>query len=177
MLDAVSRLARPADRALEVGFGTGWYTFPLRECVGAVVAVDPSEPMRARMHEILSGMPSDGVVVRPGTLPHGLAGLGEFDGALSVGVLDYIDDLGAGLAGLAAAVRPGGWVVATFPHRCLTGRMSSVTGRALGRRVFLRSRAELLAAATDTGLELERCADVGLTRPGRTLVLAGRRRT
>jgi arsenite methyltransferase len=104
--------AQPGDRILDAGCGPGFYTRELLDKVGpngSVVSVDQSAQMlavagrRCEGHANVAFEESDVTV-----LPVESEG---FDRALSVQVLEYVQDFGAALAEIHRALRPGGRAV------------------------------------------------------------------
>jgi SAM-dependent methyltransferase len=104
--------ARPGERILDVGCGPGFYCAELLEEVGPsgrVVGLDASPAMLA-LAERRCGA-NDKVELRAaeaGALPVEDA---SFDGAVTVQVQEYVADVGASLAELHRALRPGGRLV------------------------------------------------------------------
>lgn len=104
--------AQPGERVLDVGSGPGFFAAELLERVGpegSVVGVDQSPEMLAAAHKRCEAFPN--VEFRKGdalSLPLEDA---DFDAALSVQVLEYIEDATAALAEIRRALRPGGRVV------------------------------------------------------------------
>ena len=162
--------ARGHDSVLEVGPGTGAYTIAAAPLVRRLVAVEPEREMRRYLASRLRDEGHANVSVRDGRLPHPLAAETAFDGALAVGVLDFVPDLDGALGALARATRPGGWVIVTTPAATPAGRLATLTGRLKGRRVWARRRSELRAAAMRAGLRVRRLSSVGVLPGGRTLV-------
>jgi arsenite methyltransferase len=104
--------ARPRERVLDAGCGPGFYISEILERVGpegTVVGVDTSSPMLALAAKRCEGHSnvsfSEGDVT---ALPVADA---DFDRALSVQVLEYVDDIPAALAELFRVLRPGGRVL------------------------------------------------------------------
>lgn len=104
--------AQPGDRVLDVGCGPGFFVTEIAEAVGAggsVVGVDLSPEMlavaakRADEHANVEFVESPAA---PLPLPDA-----SFDRALSVQVLEYVDDVLGALRELRRVVRPGGRVV------------------------------------------------------------------
>lgn len=104
--------ASPGERILDVGCGPGFYVAELLEQVGAegsVVGVDGSPQMlelaarRCREYENVAFHTADARA-----LPVQDA---SFDAAVSVQVLEYVEDVGAAVAELRRALRPGGRAV------------------------------------------------------------------
>ncbi len=104
--------ARPGERVLDAGCGPGFYISEILERVGpegTVVGVDTSPPMLALAAKRCEGHAnvsfSEGDVT---ALPVADA---DFDRALSVQVLEYVDDIPAALGELLRVLRPGGRVL------------------------------------------------------------------
>ncbi|MEA2124752.1 MAG: arsenite methyltransferase [Solirubrobacteraceae bacterium] len=104
--------ASPGERILDVGCGPGFYVAELLERVGPggqVCGADTSAPMLAIAARRAAPHDNVELVEAPATaLPFDS---GSFDGAISVQVLEYIDDVAAALAELHRVLRPGGRVV------------------------------------------------------------------
>ncbi|MGH3717949.1 MAG: methyltransferase domain-containing protein [Pseudonocardiaceae bacterium] len=104
--------AMPGESILDVGCGPGFFVAELLEQVGAagsVVGVDRSPQMLAATARRCAGHPNVTLHEADATsLPVTNAG---FDRALSVQVMEYVPDVGAALAELHRAVRPGGRVL------------------------------------------------------------------
>jgi arsenite methyltransferase len=100
------------DRVLDVGCGPGFYCLELSETVGSfgsVVGVDSSLAMLQLARARCAGRDNVGLLEGEATeLP---VESGAFDGAVCVQVLEYVSDLGAALAELHRALRPGGRAV------------------------------------------------------------------
>lgn len=101
--------AQPAERILDVGCGPGFYVAELLERVGptgAVVGVDMSAAMLG-----LAAMRCEGhtnVAFREASATSLPVDGSTFDAALSVQVLEFVEDVDAALAELHRALRPGG---------------------------------------------------------------------
>jgi arsenite methyltransferase len=104
--------AQPGERVLDAGCGPGFYVAETLERVGpegSVVGVDASAPMlalsakRCEGHSNVSFAEGD-VTSLP--LPDS-----DFDRALSVQVLEYVDDIPPALAELKRVLKPGGRVL------------------------------------------------------------------
>jgi arsenite methyltransferase len=104
--------ARPGDRILDVGCGPGFYSRELLDQVGrdgSVTGVDQSPAMLA-----VAGRRCEGhgnVRFEEGDATALPVESGGFDRALSVQVLEYVEDAPAALAEMHRALRPGGRVV------------------------------------------------------------------
>jgi arsenite methyltransferase len=100
------------ERILDVGCGPGFYVADLLERVGSsgfVVGIDSSPQMLALAADRCAG--SENVTFLEGdatALPD--AG-GEFDAALSVQVLEYVNDVDGALTEIGRSLRPGGRLV------------------------------------------------------------------
>lgn len=105
--------ARPGDRVLDVGCGTGYLTALLAEAVGPdgkAVGVDPSEAMVSQASEVRSDAGARYLVGFAESLP---LGDGSFDVVSSSLALHHIDDdqRQAAAAEMARVLRPGGQVL------------------------------------------------------------------
>jgi SAM-dependent methyltransferase len=102
----------PGERILDVGCGPGFYCAELLEEVGAdgsVVGLDSSASMLALAARRCEG--HGNVEFREADATSLPVEDASFDAALCVQVLEYVQDLPAGLAELYRAVRPGGRLV------------------------------------------------------------------
>jgi arsenite methyltransferase len=103
--------ARPGERVLDAGCGPGFYVAELLERVGSdgsVAGVDASKPMLAVAGKRCEGHPN--VSFHEGDVTALPVGDAEFDRALSVQVLEYVEDIPAALGELLRVLRPGGRV-------------------------------------------------------------------
>jgi arsenite methyltransferase len=104
--------AQPGDRILDAGCGPGFYTRELLDKVGpsgSLVSVDRSAQMLAVARRRCEGHANVAFEETDVTdLPVESEG---FDRALSVQVLEYVEDFGAALAEMHRALRPGGRAV------------------------------------------------------------------
>jgi arsenite methyltransferase len=104
--------AGPGERILDAGCGPGFYSSELHDEVGSdgsVVGVDSSPQMLAVAARRNEGRAR--VELREGSVESLPVKDEEFDGAICVQVLEYIEDATAALAELHRALRPGGRVV------------------------------------------------------------------
>jgi arsenite methyltransferase len=104
--------AQPGERILDLGCGPGFYVAELLEQVGpegAVVGVDASPEMLAVAAKRCEA--HDNVAFHRGDATAPPVPDASFDAALSVQVLEYVEDVGAALGELHRAVRPGGRVL------------------------------------------------------------------
>lgn len=168
---ALAAALAPGHSALEVGPGTGNYTVALaRRCVD-VMAVDSSDAMLEYLGRRLATEQLENVELRKLTVPSRLSQMPRFDLALSVGVFNYVGDLDACVASLAGALKQGGQAVFTVPLRNVEGRIYAFTEFVTRRRVWLRSREEVVRAAQHAGLSVASLRAAGLSRRGLTLVV------
>ena len=172
---SLARLLEPHHRVLEVGAGTGHYTLSVARRCEAVVALDAAPEMADYLRTRAGREGASNVEARMGRLPDEIGVDGPFDGVVCLGVLGYVDDLDAALAGLTARLRPGGWALVSMPPSTLEGRLHAVVELAARRRVSLRSAPQASAAARRAGLEVRGQARAGLTPGGITLLLDARR--
>ena len=102
---------KPGERILDVGCGLGFYLAELVDEVGpegAVTGVDRSEDMLAYAEAKTQDLANASTVLGEArALPFADA---SFDAALSVQVLEYVDDLDSALAELHRVLQPGGRV-------------------------------------------------------------------
>ena len=108
--DAIA--AAPGERILDVGCGPGFYVAELLERVGPeghVCGVDSSAPMLSIAARRVDGYENVELLDASATaLPFDS---GSFDGAISVQVLEYVNDVAVALAELHRVLRPGGRLV------------------------------------------------------------------
>lgn len=164
-------LPRPDSRILEVGPGTGHYTTQLARRCAEVVTVDSSLQMRDYLKARLDREGLTNVDVQAGRLPDELNVTEQFDGMLTVGVLNYAEDLERALQSLAAVVKPGGWAIFTVPLTTREGWVYLFTEIITRRYAWLRSPEETMTTAKAVGLRVRRMASAGLSRGGLTLVV------
>jgi SAM-dependent methyltransferase len=104
--------ASPGERILDIGCGPGFYVVELLDQVGpegSVVGVDASEAMLAICRRRCEGRENVELYEAAATaLPIDDASV---DAALSVQVLEYVDDIATALGEIHRALRPGGRVV------------------------------------------------------------------
>jgi arsenite methyltransferase len=104
--------AAPGDRVLDAGCGPGFYSRELLDQVGpdgSVVGVDRSPQMLAVAERRSAGR--DNIAFQEGDATALPVESASFDRALCVQVLEYVEDVGAALAEMHRALRPGGRVV------------------------------------------------------------------
>jgi arsenite methyltransferase len=104
--------AQPGERILDAGCGPGFYTRELLDQVGpdgSLVGVDRSPQMLAVARSRCEGQSN--VTFKEGDVTELPVESEGFDRAVSVQVLEYVEDLGAALAEMHRVLRPGGRAV------------------------------------------------------------------
>ena len=104
--------AQPGERVLDAGCGPGFYAAETLERVGrdgSVAGVDASEAMLGLAAKRCEG--HDNVSFHEGDVTALPVGDADFDRALSVQVLEYVEDIPAALSELLRVLRPGGRVL------------------------------------------------------------------
>ncbi|WP_343517941.1 bifunctional 2-polyprenyl-6-hydroxyphenol methylase/3-demethylubiquinol 3-O-methyltransferase UbiG [Sphingomonas sp.] len=142
--------------ALDVGCGAGLLCEPLARLGAQVTGVDaaPENVGAARAHADASGLAIDYLA---GEFEQVAAGR-TFDLVTSMEVIEHVTDPAAFVAGLAAALAPGGLMILSTPNRTALSRLAMITvGEGLGmipkgthdhgKFITPDELAELLAAA------------------------------
>jgi ubiquinone/menaquinone biosynthesis C-methylase UbiE len=104
--------AQPGESVLDVGCGPGFYMAEILERVGPagrVAGLDTSAPMREMAARRLGS--AENVELRDADATALPFDDGSFDAAVSVQVLEYVDDVDRAIAQLHRVLRPGGRVV------------------------------------------------------------------
>ena len=156
---------------LEVGCGTGNYTIPVARRCARTVAVDASPEMLRYARERLDGEGLFGVETRLGRLAAGPGPEGGFDGALAIGVLNYIRDIEGALKALVSSLKAGGWAIFNVPARSAEGRIYALAELVNRRRIYLYSPSEIVGLGERMGLRVEAAVAAGLSRGGITVVV------
>lgn len=129
--DSASFTPLAGKRALDVGCGAGLLCEPLARLGAAVTGIDAAAEniAAARAHAALSGLTID---YRAGGV-EALAGE-TFDLVTSLEVIEHVAAPGTFVAGLAAALAPGGLLILSTPNRTALSRLAMITiGEGLGR--------------------------------------------
>jgi ubiquinone/menaquinone biosynthesis C-methylase UbiE len=118
VLRFIASLGLPADgRAAEIGCGAGMATVALAKRGWWVEAVDIAPSMVAQtQREVESEGVSHLVRVRQGDVNRLALPLRSFDLVVAVGVLEWMQRLDEPLAGLAAILKPGGYLIANIDN-------------------------------------------------------------
>ncbi len=104
--------AGPGEDILDIGCGPGFYAAEIREQIGAtgsIVGIDASEAMLAIATHRCEA--HDNVRFEQGVATSLPVDDANFDAALSVQVLEYVEDVATALAEIHRTLRPGGRVV------------------------------------------------------------------
>ena len=169
--EALGALMRPSDSILEVGPGTGNYTVPVARRCAKLVAADSSLEMLRHLRNLLSREGITNVEIRTSRLPDELELDEKFDGVLTVGTLNYVEDVGASLRSLASVLEPDGWIVFTVPLSSVEGKIYALTELANRRRIWIHSPEKTMSLARSAGLRTTTTASAGFSRLGLTLVV------
>jgi 2-polyprenyl-6-hydroxyphenyl methylase/3-demethylubiquinone-9 3-methyltransferase len=146
--------------ALDVGCGAGLLCEPLARLGAQVTGVDaaPENIGAARAHARSSGLTID---YRAGEFENEVKGR-TFDLVTSMEVIEHVSDPAAFVAGLAAALAPGGLMILSTPNRTPLSRLAMITvGEGLGMiprgthdHAKFITPDELTALLADAGLEV-----------------------
>ena len=158
--------AAPGERILDVGCGPGFYCAELLDEVGpsgAVVGLDGSAAMLALAARRCEG--HDNVELREADATGLPVEDASFDRAISVQVQEYVRDIGAGVAELHRALRPGGrllvfdidWATLSInaDDEELTGRVLRAWDEHLAHRSLPRTLSARLRAAGFEDVRME----------------------
>lgn len=123
--DSRGMLPLAGKRALDVGCGAGLLCEPLARLGAGVTGVDAAAENIAVASEHAGG---GGLAIdyRCGDLAE--LGLGQFDLVTSMEVIEHVADKAAFVAGLKAALAPGGLMVLSTPNRTARSRLLLVEG-------------------------------------------------
>jgi len=151
----IDRYARPGDRVIDAGCGAGTLSFEAARIATHVDGIDGSERMielaRAEAAERGIGNVSFDVALFE-TLS---ARAGQYDLALCSSVLEYLPDLRAEIARLAATLRPGGRLILSLPNgHSGYRRFEALAWRLTGRPRYYR-HVRHVPPATDVGAMLK----------------------
>lgn len=145
----VTTSGRPELVVADVGGGTGGFAVPLAELGHRVTVVDPSPNALATLERRAkdAGV-ADRVAARQGeaaSLPE-IVGAAQVDVVVCHGVLEIVDDPKAAMAGLYAALRPGGLASVVVAQRHAAVLARAVAGHLADALQVLRSSAGHWAA-------------------------------
>ena len=171
VFEALGNFMKPSDSVLEVGPGTGNYTVPVARRCARLVAADSSPEMLCYLDGLVVRERLTNVEVRAARLPGGLGLDEKFDGVLTVGTLNYVEDVGASLRSLASVLEPDGWIVFTVPLSSVEGKIYALTELVNRRRIWIHSPEQAVALAENAGLRVVKTASAGFSRFGLTLVV------
>lgn len=173
VFEALGGFMGSSDSILEVGPGTGNYTVPVSRRCARLVAADSSPEMLRYLEGLVIRERLANVEVRTARLPDEIV-IGpdeKFDGVLTVGTLNYVEDVGAALYSLASVLEPEGWIVFTVPFSSIEGRVYALTELVNRRWIQLHSLKETVSLVENAGLRIVTTASAGFSRLGLTLVV------
>ena len=131
-------LLKPSGEWLDVGCGSGVFSRMLVDAGAKVLGLDGSAAM---VEAARAGCPGARFEV---SRVEDLAALdGPFDGAISLSVLEYLDDPAAALAAVAARLKPGARLCVSLPNSGSTLRHAQKLMRPLAERAGAKSLAYL----------------------------------
>jgi 2-polyprenyl-3-methyl-5-hydroxy-6-metoxy-1,4-benzoquinol methylase len=135
--DALDALVLPGAAILDYGCGTGDIAAALAAHGYRVEARDKSARMIAQARALHAGSAARFVeaVDTPAEIA---AGRDSFDAVVCSSVLEYVRDVPESLRALAAALKPGGWLVATVPNMPHPQRRREAVQRAVMSHGLLR---------------------------------------
>jgi len=142
-------------RILDVGCGDGVLATRLAQGGARVTGLDASADMlsAARRRAKAADVEIDLVEGHAGNLPFPA---GQFDRVVSVATLCFVDEPGRAIQGMVHVLKPGGRLILGELGRwnlwAAQRRVKGWLGSDLWRAAHFRSRAELLALATETGI-------------------------
>jgi SAM-dependent methyltransferase len=169
----LTSVMEPHHSILEVGCGTGNYTASLAIRCAEMLAIDASPEMLLYLRRRLGREGLTNVETRLGRLPDRLETPQRFDGALAIGVFNYVEDLEESLRSLISSLKPGGWAVFNVPPLSVEGRIYALTELANRRRINIFSPERIVALAERVGLRVGMTRPVGLSRGGLSLFVGG----
>jgi len=158
-LSLVRGYLRPADRALELGCGTGSTALELAPSVGHLLATDLSPKMIAIAEGKAAGRGLDQLRFRVGTLDEAWLVEGSFDVVMAFNLFHLLPDVPAALARVDRLLRPGGSLLFKTPCVGESGpivRLAIPVMRAFGRAPFVNfvTQRSLLSAVGGAGFEI-----------------------
>ncbi|HZC18715.1 MAG TPA: class I SAM-dependent methyltransferase, partial [Rubrobacteraceae bacterium] len=135
----LTNIMEPHHCILEVGCGTGNYTVSLAPRCAGMLAIDASPEMLLYLRRRLVREGLTNAETQLGRLPDRLETPQRFDGALAIGVLNYVEDLEKSLRSLTSSLKPGGWAVFNVPLLSVEGRIYALTELANRRQINILS--------------------------------------
>ena len=131
-------LLKPSGDWLDVGCGSGVFSAMLVEAGARVLGLDGSAAMVEAARKSVPGARFEVARVED------VADLGgPFDGAISLSVLEYLDDPQSALAAVAGRLKPGARLCVSLPNKTSTLRAAQKLVRPLAERAGAKSLAYL----------------------------------
>lgn len=160
LCDLFQQVLRPADRVLEIGSGTGFYTIELARRVRQVVALERAAAMADVLAKRLARSGLTNVTLLRGDFAHWEVSE-PFDAVVAIGVLDRLPDPSDFLRRCCRLARRG--VLFTVPRRGLAGTCYAWWSRLGGLRVYCYQADQLRRLLPEYPLH---CVSTGWVAPG-----------
>lgn len=159
--ELIGRLGKRRKRALDLGCGSGIFTFDLARGCDQVTAVDGSAEMLALAKEKGKAEGISNVAYIQSDISHAAQVLpGSFDLIICSSVIEYLDDLDGCLAVIAGLLESGGTLIVSCPNRqSLFRRIEPYLHKFTGRPRYYRFVKNVLTA-DDLKARLKRCGIV-----------------
>lgn len=144
----IARYARPGDRVMDAGCGAGTLSFEAARIAAHVDGIDGSERMIQLARETAAARGVANVSFEVALFETLSDRAGRYDLVLCSSVLEYLPDLAAELARLAAVLRSDGRMIVSLPNaRSRYRRIERLAYRFIGRPRYYRHVRHVPSAA------------------------------